>query len=80
MKNPKREIIRKIIVPEAKKHGFSYSCTGKMPLVTCFALGKIIASQNWKKNIRIFCLTMKEKNTIYLKGGRFIESFDLLQA
>ena len=38
MKNIKREIIKKIIGPEAVKRGFKYSCTGKMPMTTPLAI------------------------------------------
>ena len=38
MKNPKREIIKKIIGPEAKKRGFEYSCSGRMPMTTPLAM------------------------------------------
>ena len=32
------EIIKKIIGQEAKKRGFAYSCTGKMPMTTPLAI------------------------------------------
>ena len=38
MKNTKREIIKKIIGPEAIKRGYKYSCSGKMALTTPLAI------------------------------------------